>query len=138
MIWIQCRPACPVCLFKLFDMSLSIYIGAVKSEKFDYYKPYSGSNISSATYCPERIMDVSPLVGVNDPLFSAIMMDNDSVRTDWGCRVLKKTKEDLMVYVMENATFFTSWMIEDMDRTLKDGEEYLLVAFDDGIELDKD
>ena len=125
MIWIQCRPACPVCLFKLFDMSLSIYIGAVKSEKFDYYKPYSGSNISSAIYCPERIMDVSPLVGVNDPLFSAIMMDNDSVRTDWGCRV-------------ENATFFTSWMIEDMDRTLKDGEEYLLVAFDDGIELDKD
>ena len=118
-------------------MSLSIYIGAVKSENFDYYKPYSGPDISSATYCPERIMDVSPLVGVNDPLFSAIMMDNDSVRTDWGCRVLKKTKEDLMVYVRENAGSFP-WAMEDMDRTLKDGEEYLLVAFDDGIEFDED
>ena len=119
-------------------MSLSIYIGAVKSEKFDYYKPYSGPDISSATYCPERIMDVSPLVGVNDPLFSAIMMDNDSVRTDWGCRVLKKTKEDLMVYILENGIFTTCLAIEDMDRTLKDGEEYLLVAFDDGVELDED
>ena len=83
-------------------------------------------------------MDVSPLVGVNDPLFSAIMMDNDSVRTDWGCWVLKKTKEELMVYIMENGSSSTSWAIEDTDRTLKDGEEYLLVAFDDGIELDKD
>lgn len=119
-------------------MSLSIYIGAVKSEKFDYYKPYSGSNISSATYCPERIMDVFPLVGLNDHLYFAIMSDKDSVRTDWGCCVLKKTKEDLMVYVMENGSFTTCWAIEDMDRTLKDGEEYLLVAFDDGIELDED
>ena len=134
-------------------MSLSIYIGAVKSEKFDYYKPYSGPDKTSATYCPERIMDVFPtsatycperimdvfpIVGINDHLFSAIMRDNDSVRTDWGCWVLKKTKEDLMVYVMENGSSSTCWAIEDMDRTLKDGEEYLLVAFDDGIELDKD
>ncbi len=138
MIWIQCRPACPVCLFKLFDMSLSIYIGAVKSEKFDYYKPYSGPDKTSATYSPERIMDVFPIVGINDPLFSAIMRDKDSVRTDWGCWVLKKTKEDLMVYIMENGSFTTCWAIEDMGRTLKDGEEYLLVAFDDGVELDED
>ena len=119
-------------------MSLSIYIGAVKSEKFDYYKPYSGPDKTSATYCPERIMDVFPIVGINDPLFSAIMRDKDSVRTDWGCWVLKKTKEDLMVYVMENGSSSTSWMIEDMDRTLKEGKEYLFVAFDDGIDLDKD
>ena len=119
-------------------MSLSIYIGAVKSEKFDYYKPYSGPDISSATYCPERIMDVFPIVGINDPLSSAIMGDNDSVQTDWGCWVLKKTKEDLMLYVMENGSFTICRAIEDMDRTLKYGEEYLLVLFDDGIDLDKD
>ena len=83
-------------------------------------------------------MDVFPIVGINDHVFSAIMRDNDSVRTDWGCWVLKKTKEDLMVYVMENGRSSTCWAIEDMYRTLKDGEEYLLVAFDDGIELDKD
>ena len=47
-------------------------------------------------------------------------------------------RTDLMVYVMENGSFTTCWAIEDMDRTLKDGEEYLLVAFDDGIELDED
>ena len=137
MIWIQCRSVYPVCLFKLSDMSLSIYIGTVKSEEFDYYKPYSGPAESSATYCPERIMDVFPLVGLNDHLYFAIMSDKDSVRTDWGCCVLKKTKEDLMVYIMENAGSFPCAM-EDMDRTLKDGEEYLLVAFDDGIEFDED
>ena len=43
-----------------------------------------------------------------------------------------------MVYIMENGSFTTCWAIEDMGRTLKDGEEYLLVAFDDGMELDKD
>ena len=68
----------------------------------------------------------------------AVLQLDDSVRTDWGCRVLKKTKEDLMVYVMENGSFTTCLAIEDMDRTLKDGEEYLLVAFDDGVELDED
>ena len=83
-------------------------------------------------------MDVFPIVGINDPLFSAIMRDKDSVRTDWGCWVLKKTKEDLMVYIMENGSFTTCWAIEDMGRTWKVGEEYLLVAFDDGMELDKD
>ena len=122
-------------------MSLSIYIGSVKSENFDYfdyYKPYSGPDKTSATYCPERIMDVFPIVGINDPLSSAIMGDNDSVQTDWGCWVLKKTKEDLMLYVMENGSLTICWAIEDMDRTLKYGKEYLLVLFDDGIDLDKD
>ena len=80
----------PVIAIKLFDMSLSIYIGAVKSEKFDYYKPYSGPDISSATYCPERIMDISPLVGINDPLFSAIMMDNLLPGADNGCLSLSR------------------------------------------------
>ena len=114
---------------------LSVYIGAVKSKDFDYYKPYSGQYKDSTyyTYCPDRIIKSDIDCGWNH-LYFAIMDDKDSVQTDWGCWVLKKTKRDLIQFVRDNHTWEPRVLGEVMN-TLKDGEEYLLTAFDDGYEL---
>ena len=75
---------------------LSVYIGAVKSKDFDYYKPYLGQDKDTAsyTYCPDCI-----------------------IKSDIA------TGGDLVC------------VLKEVMNALKDGEEYLLTAFDDGYEL---
>ena len=108
---------------------LSVYMGAVKSGNFDYYKPYSGQDKDTAsyTYCPDRIIksDIATGGDLVCPLYYAILDDKDSVQTDWGCWVLKKTKQDLIQFVQDNHTWEPR-VLKEVMNALKDGEEYLL------------
>ena len=47
---------------------------------------------------------------------------------------MKKTKQDLIQFVQDNHTWEPR-VLKEVMNALKDGEEYLLTAFDDGYEL---
>ncbi|MEA4937377.1 MAG: hypothetical protein VB102_12185 [Paludibacter sp.] len=108
-------------------MITEVYIGSLKSEKFDYNK--IGEDPDNGTY-PEVIGKST----YDSDLFWDIIKEN-SKKSDWGCWVAKMTKEQIISFLSQEKYHDNNSAkhLLGIARTLEDNKEYLLVAFEDII-----
>jgi len=109
-------------------MVTEVFIGNVKSAKFDYYEQENWHG-----YYPEVITES----GYDSELFwDIIREDRQRIKqVDWGCWVLKLSKKDIIKFLSrkkykENSTAQKLIVIAN---TLEENKDYLLVAFEDII-----
>ena len=107
-------------------MLTEVFIGKVKSEKFDFDKQGKWSG-----YYPEIIENSSKY---DSELFWDIIGEKPKTKqVDWGCWVLKLNKTDLVAFLsrdkyQDNPSIA---FLLDIAKGLNDEEDYLLVAFED-------
>jgi len=105
-------------------MITEVFIGNVKSEKFDYYKEGDWSG-----YYPEVISKST----FDRELFSDIAAEKESKTVDWGCWVLKLSKNEIINFLNRDK-YSNNESAQDLLKiamTLENDKEYLLVAFED-------
>lgn len=108
-------------------MITEVFIGNLKSEKFDYDK--IGEDPVNGTY-PEVIGKST----YDSDLFWDIMKE-DKIQSDWGCWVVKLTKEQIISFLSQEKYHDNNSAkhLSDIAKTLDNNKEYLLVAFEDII-----
>ena len=108
-------------------MVAEVFIGSLKSEKFDYDK--IGEDPVNGTY-PEVIGQST----YDSDLFWEIMKE-DKKQTDWGCWVVKMTKQQIIDFLGKEkySDYSSAKLLLGIARTLDNNKEYLLVAFEDII-----
>ena len=113
--------------YKIFSMITEVFIGNLKSEKFDYDK--IGED-KEGTY-PE-IIGISTY---DSTLFWDIIRNDSIKQSDWGCWVLKLAKEDIIEFLTreEYKDNSSAKVLLEIARTLENCKEYLLVSFEDII-----
>ena len=111
-------------------MITEVFIGNLKSEKFDYNKI---GETPKGSY-PEIIGKSTYDDGITmDTLFWHIIQNERTKQSDWGCWVLKLSKEGIIDYLNQekyNESNAASFLL-DIAKALEDNKEYLLVAFED-------
>ena len=108
-------------------MVTEVFIGEVKSEKFDYNK--QGRN--GHAYYPEVITKSE----YDSELFwDIIREDKEQIKqTDWGCWVLKLSKKDIIAFLSREKykKNLSAQNLLIVANTLEEDKDYLLVAFED-------
>lgn len=105
-------------------MITEVFIGDVKSKKFDYDVEGSWNG-----YYPEAISKST----FDRELFSDIAAENGSKTVDWGCWVLKLSKFGIINF-LSREKYSKNESAKDLviiANTLENDKEYLLVAFED-------
>ena len=105
-------------------MITEVFIGNVKSEKFDY-----DIMVESGSY-PEVIGKST----FDSVLFWDILKE-DNKQTDWGCWVLKMNKQAIIDFLRKDkySGNVAAKSLLKVANTLTDDKDYLLVAFEDII-----
>jgi hypothetical protein len=107
-------------------MITEVYIGNLKSKKFDYDKIGEDPEgtypeiIGKSTYDSELFWDI---------------MKEDKKQSNWGCWVWKLNKTDLIAFLNRDKykDSLSAKHLSDIAFGLNDKKEYLLVAFEDII-----
>jgi hypothetical protein len=104
-------------------MVKEVYIGNLKSEKFDYDKI---GETPEGSY-PEIIGE-----STYSDLFWDIM-EEDKKQSDWGCWVVKMTKQQIIDFLGKKKyrDYSSAKLLLSIAETLDDNKEYLLVALED-------
>lgn len=98
------------------------YVANIKDNDFDYEIAKAGKGNFSG-YFPSSIYPLR-----SNGLFSRIIDHKDAVQTDWGCWVVKMSKNDILKHVVRWGSFDDFKALYDF---LYDNKEYLLVALED-------
>ena len=114
-------------------MFTDVYIGLVKSEKFDYDKEGNYNGYSPSHALPSLHPSKKPALAGERDIFWDILGHPQSKKTDWGCSVVKMTAHEMVEYLSQpkySDNEYAKYMISEIKQHLDLHCEYLLTAME--------
>ena len=114
-------------------MFTDVYVGLVKSDKFDYDKP-GDPNSYSPDFALESLRPANkPYLSGERDLYWKILRHPNVKQTDWGCWVVKMTGEEMVSYLSQaeyHDNRFALFLADMIKANLNLKEFYLLTAME--------